>query len=190
MKFTADPTQDKASTFPDGDYFLTCTDVQSMDKYGKPLRSKKNGYDQYILEMTVSDGPYKNRKLWHYLTFIPAVPGVNNGHGMALRCLHAFGLPYEGEIVVEPDMFIDVTVRAKVAVEQNDAQYDPKNVIKKFYVVDDDSNRLPPPPPAETGTPKWVDEGTADGSRRAQAEKTAPTPMPAQAVRAKAPWRR
>ena len=183
VRFRGDANADRSSTYPEGDYFLKCVDVQDTDKGGQPLKSKKKGYDQFILEMAVEGGQYNGRRLWHYLTFIPAVDGENNGHGMVLRCLHAFGIPYDGEIDVEPHMFKDQTIRAKVVVEQNDPKYDPKNVIKKFYVTDDaarkpgHTDQEPPPedePPYEPGS-----EGTPPEQR----EPAKPAP------KAKAPWR-
>lgn len=189
--FRADPTQDKGMTFPDGEYFLNCTDVQDTNKDGEELFSKKSGHKQYILEMTVSEGPYKGRKLWHYLTFIPPVAGENNGHGMVLKCLKSFGLPFDGDLDFDTDLhpskFKGQTVRAKVAIEQNDIAYEPKNVIKRFLVVGDPS-RVPPAPEAA---------GDFDAEaleKEAQARK-APAPAPAKAaaaapVKSKAPWRK
>lgn len=173
MKFNADNTQNKATPFPAGEYLLKCVDIQTLDKNGEELRSKKSGNPMWVLEFDVASGPCEGRKLWHYLNWIPAVAGVNNGHGMALRCLHAFGLPHEGEIDIEPEMLIDKTVSADVAIEQNDPKYDPKNTIKKFHVHDDE------PEPAERAQ---------EPARAAAAPK--PAHAAATAVKARAPWRR
>lgn len=185
VQFQGDASADRGSTFPGDDYFLTCVDVQDKDKDGKALKSKKKGYDQFILEMAVAEGqPYANRRLWHYLTFIPAVKGENNGHGMALRCLHAFGIPFEGNIDVTPEMFKGVTVRAKVVIEQNDPQYDPKNVIKKFYITDDQPQQPAAKPAYEPG----ADEPAPSEQLTRQTEQKPPPAAPAQ--KARAPWRR
>jgi hypothetical protein len=134
-----DASSDKGSTFPEGDYYLKCTDVTSLDKTGNQLKSKKSGNPQFILEMSVSEGQYTNRKIWNYLTFIPK---GQPGHGMVLRCLHAFGLPHDGPVKVKPADFIDVVVKARVTVEES-VGYDPKNVIKKFYVPEGEEQREP-----------------------------------------------
>ena len=192
VQYHGDATADRGSTYPGGDYFLTCVDVQDKDKEGKPLKSKRAGHDQFILEMAVADGPYKGRRLWHYLTFIPAVKGENNGHGMALRCLHAFGIPFEGDIDVVPSMFKDVTVRAKVIVEQNDPQYDPKNAIKKFYISDDQTRKTAEKPPYEPGAEEGQSSNEPEPSETSTREPEPPAsrPAPAPARKARAPWRR
>ncbi len=189
VQYYGDATADRGSTYPGGDYFLECVDVQDKDKEGNPLKSKKAGHDQFILEMAVADGPYKGRRLWHYLTFIPAVKGENNGHGMALRCLHAFGIPFEGNIDVVPKMFMGVTVRAKVIVEQNDPQYDPKNAIKKFYISDDQAERPAEKPAYEPGAEPGQSSREPEPSEKStrQAEPAASSPAPR---KARAPWRR
>ena len=193
VRFQGDATADRGSTYPGGDYFLKCVDIQAKDKHGNDLKSKK-GHDQFILEMMVADNqPYAGRRLWHYLTFIPAVKGENNGHGMALRCLHAFGIPFEGEIEVDPSQFMGVTIRAKVVIEQNDPKYDPKNVIKKFYISEDQPEQTADKPPYEPG----VEQGQHSTqtppppeSEETEPEPAASKPAARPAARAKAPWRR
>lgn len=204
INFIGDPTADTGLTFPEGNYFLTCVGVQDADKDGNQLRSKK-GYDMFVLELVVTTGPQEGKRIWHYLPFIPAIPGTNNGHGMTLRTLKAFGVPFDGSKLIEPSDFTDKVVHAHVVVEQNDPKYDPKNVIKKFLTVDDPS-KVPPPHQAEPqgdGTdfsPEALEEQerqAAAAKPPAQAAPAKPTPAAAGAgkpavptQRAKAPWRR
>ncbi len=126
MKFHGDSSSDTGSYFPEGEYFLQCTGVQDKDKDGNDLKSQK-GNDMWVLEFTVAEGEFKDRKLWHYLVWLPAgVPG----HGMALKCLKAFGIDPNGDIEVVPGHLDGLTVKAVVKVEQSDPKYDPKNVFR------------------------------------------------------------
>lgn len=199
-RFNPDPTADKGSTFPAAEYFLTCTDVSSLDKDGNPLRTAK-GDEKYILEMTVADGQYKGRKLWHTLPFIPAIKGENNGHGMTLKCLKAFGIDIEsGEVDIEPELFMGKTIRAKVKIEPaktvNGKTYDARNQIDRFLVVEDQS-RVPPPAQSDTSFDTGAMEAERGQRQPAPAPVRQPAPAPAAqqtvgagAARAKAPWRR
>ena len=127
MKFRGDGRSDLSGTFPEGEYFLTCTHVQHLDKSEQPLKSKK-GNDMWVLEFTVAEGEHKDRKLWHHLVFIPAgAPG----HGMPLKCLKAFGIDPEGDTDILPEHLEGLTVKARVKVETSD-EYDPANKVARF----------------------------------------------------------
>lgn len=128
MRFKGEAASDPNTTFPEGDYFLRCDAVQSLDKAGLPLTSKK-GNEMWILELSVAEGPHKNRKLWHYLVFLLAgAPG----HGMTLKAIKAFGIDPEGDNDILPEHLQGVTVKAKVSIEEQDG-FEPKNRIARWY---------------------------------------------------------
>ncbi len=129
MRFTGNAAS-AADVFPADDYFLACTHVQDKNKEGQPLVSKK-GNDMWILEMSVNEGPQKDRKLWHYLVFLPAgAPG----HGMTLKTIKAFGIDPEGDIDLLPEHLLNVVVKAKVKVEPGTDEFpEPKNQIARWY---------------------------------------------------------
>lgn len=133
MKFKGNSSSDLSGTFPEGEYYLTCTHVQHLDKDGNPLKSKK-GNDMWVLEFTVAEGPHKDRKLWHHLVFIPE---GQPGHGMPLKCLKAFGIDPEGENEILPEHLLELTVKAKVKVEASD-NYDPANKVARFVTPEGD----------------------------------------------------
>lgn len=183
-----DPSADKSSPIPAGDYFLQVTDVTSTDKEGNTLKSKKNGYEMFILEMTVVGGKFAGRVFPHWLVFIPPVKGVNNGHGMTLRALKALGYDIEsGPVDVQPDELgrRAPTVHAKVTVDPGGPNpnkpgknYDPSNKIDRFYVQEDES-------------PRGESEAEAEPAPQPSAK---PNPEPVAAAaggakKAKAPWR-
>lgn len=178
-----DPTADKATPIPAGDYFLQVTDVTDTDKEGNELKSKKNGYVMFILELTVQGGAYAGRVIPHWLVFIPPVKGVNNGHGMTLRVLHALGYNLEdGPVDVRAEDLRQrkPTVHAKVVVDPGGPNpnkpgknYDPSNKVERFYVQEDESPRA---------------EQAADPEPPAAAQKPAPVAAGG-AKKAKAPWR-
>jgi hypothetical protein len=128
MRFTGNAKSDPNAVYPADDYFLTCTHVQDKDKEGNPLKSKK-GNDMWVLELTVAEGPHKDRKQWHYLVWLPAgAPG----HGMTLKALKAFGIDPEGDNDILPEHLLNVTVKARVGIQEQDG-YEPKNVVDKWY---------------------------------------------------------
>lgn len=136
MRFKGNAASDPNSVYPADDYFLTCTHVQDKDKEGNPLKSKK-GNDMWVLELTVAEGPHQNRKQWHYLVWLPAgAPG----HGMTLKALKAFGIDPEGDNDIEPNQLLNVTVKAKVDIQES-AGYEPKNVVGKWYVPDGEGTK-------------------------------------------------
>lgn len=184
MRFLGDKSKAKdMTTFPAGEYYLTCVDATKYNKNDEELKTK-DGDPMYLLEMAVSEGPYKNRRIWHYFCFFPP---SHDAHGMTLRALHAFGFPNEGEIDIEPEMFVGLSVKARIEIEQNDLRYDPKNVIKKWLIVGDQA-QPPTAQPAPNGgekQPDWVDEGTIEGAQRRRAEQAA-----APATGRRLPWKK
>ncbi len=130
MQFKGNAASDPNACFPADDYFLTCTKVQDKDKNDFPLKSKK-GNDMWVLELTVAEGPHKDRKMWHYLVFIPeGLPA----HGMALKCLKAFGINPEGENEILPEHLLNVMVKAAVKVDDKQDGFEPKNQVAKWYM--------------------------------------------------------
>jgi hypothetical protein len=135
MRITGNAASDPSGSFPEEDpCFIECTFVQTKDQFDNDLKTKEKGYPYWTLELTVTEGQSKGRKMWHNLIFIP--PGMP-GHGMALRCLHAFGLPHEGEIDIEPDDFYRRTASAAVAVETYKSK--PRNVIARWHTPEETS---------------------------------------------------
>lgn len=181
-----DPEASKSLPIPAGDYFLKVTDVTSTNKEGDTLKSKKNGYEMFILEMTVQGGTYAGRVFPHWLVFIPPVKGVNNGHGMTLVALKALGYDIDnGPVDVEPDELgrRAPTVHAKVVVDpggpnpnKTGKNYDPSNKIDRFYVQEDES-------------PRGEAEPEPEAAATAKPAATAPAATSAAKPKAKAPWR-
>lgn len=130
MRYQGSAASDPGSTFPEGDYYLECTAVQDKDKEGNDKKSK-NGNDMWVLELTVKEGEFAGRKVWHYLVWLPAgAPG----HGMTLRAIHAFGHDPEGDNDYTPDHFLNVTVKAFVKIDPAKDGYQASNKIGKWYV--------------------------------------------------------
>lgn len=185
MKFTGNAKSDPNTTYPADDYFLTCTHVQHLDKDGNALKSKK-GNDMWVLELTVAEGPHKDRKQWHYLVWLPAgAPG----HGMVLKALKAFGLNPEGENEILPDHLLNVTVKARVKIDEGDGTFDPKNVVAKWFTPDELAK--PGAADAEAGSAQEPDEATSFDPKKLEqpaAKQAVPQgPPPQQAAPTKKP---
>lgn len=174
MRYKGNAESDPGGTFPKDDYFLKCTHVQDKDKEGNDLISSK-GNNMWVLEFTVAEGPFANRKMWHYLVWLPE---GKPGHGMALRSIHAFGLDPEGENDYNPGHFLNVTVKATVDIDSQPG-YSPKNVIKKWFVPDEVSK--PDPTEGDAQEPN----GKVDESFSPKEEALASSAPPA---KRKAPW--
>ena len=128
------------SPAPDGTYVLQVVD--------KKDQASKKGDPQVILEMEIAEGPHMGRKVWHCLTFIPrgqekqAAPG----HGMALHALHAFGLPYNGELNFDSEELIGRTARVNLGTEMytnKEGVQRHKNVILEFLTDDEPEAKNP-----------------------------------------------
>lgn len=145
---------------PDGDYFITVVDAEE--------KKAKSGRDMLELEFVIAMGPFENKHVWHYLTFIEE--GAK-GHGFTLTALKAFGFAGDGEISLSAADFKGRTVKAKLGVESYEGKE--KNIVKEFYVLDDEQMAAdartvmgeepeapapapakPVPPPAPVSKPK------------------------------------
>lgn len=178
MRFTGNAASDPNSVIPADEYFLCCTHVQDKDKEGNPLKSKK-GNDMWVLEMTVHEGPQKDRKLWHYMVFLAAgAPG----HGMTLKSIKAFGIDPEGDIDLLPEHLLNVVVKAKVKVDPGTDEYpEPKNAIAKWFTPGELAK-----PTAVGGEPNPGESTEADPNGTAQEpDEFDPAKMEKQAAAAK-----
>lgn len=180
MRYTGNAASDPNSTFPIGEYFLTCTHVQDKDEEGNDLVSK-SGNNMWILEFTVSEGPHKDRKMWHYLVWLKA---GKPGHGMTLKSLKAFGIDPEGDNDILPQHLLNVTVKCDVKIDEGDGQFDPKNVVRKWHNPGELSKPGTVATDEEAGTAQEPDEATSFDPK--ELEKPAPKPAPAGAK--KNPW--
>ena len=120
--------------FPEGDYLLECVKVED--------KRTRTGRDMVVLELKVSEGPSAGRKLWHNLTLIPA---GEKGHGFTVAALHAFRLPYDGELDFSTEDFIGRNARAHVAIEEREWE---DKVIKSnkvaYFITGDGHPQLKP----------------------------------------------
>ena len=133
MKYTGNAASDPGATYPKDTYFLECTHIQDKDENGNDLKSKTSGNDMWILELTVKEGQYAGRKLWHYLVWLKAGAPA---HGMTLNALKAFGINPEGENDILPQHLLNVVVKADVDIDAKNEDFPPKNVIRKWHKPD------------------------------------------------------
>ena len=127
-----DGTQERGSfqPIPDGDYVLTVTKVED----GKA----RSGKDKTTLELTIDDGQYARRKIWHSLTWIPV---GEKGHGIAIHALHAFGLDHDGDVDFDTQDFLGRSAKANVVTEEYEGKSN--NKIGYFYTEDNASQAAP-----------------------------------------------
>lgn len=87
----------------------------------KPMRSK-SGYPMVnVTFKVVDDGQYAGRKVFHYVTFLPAKDengDPRKGAGIALFFLACIGEPHEPtKLKIEPFNWIGRTCRARIVIE-------------------------------------------------------------------------
>jgi hypothetical protein len=108
INLTANAAEESGSyePVPEGEYVLTV--IKVTDK------TTSTGRDMVNLELAVDEGPYRDRKVWTNVTFIPA---GEPGHGLMVQALKAFGLPFDGELDFDTSEFEGRTCRAKLVIE-------------------------------------------------------------------------
>ncbi len=62
INFNANPSSDKYTPAPDGDYFLTVVEAEE--------KKAKSGRDMIVLDLVIALGPCEGKPMRHYLTFI------------------------------------------------------------------------------------------------------------------------
>lgn len=125
VQLSADASQEAKGfePLPEGYYFVTVKKVtDGTAKSGRPMA---------LLELEVNDGPWKNRKLWHNVTFIAK---GEKGHGFTVQVLKAFGLQFDGDLDFDTQDFRGQTAQAHVGVEEWTAEgkTGKRNVIVDF----------------------------------------------------------
>ncbi len=127
IQMRADATKETGdfSPVPDGEYVLACTGVQD--------KTTQTGRDMVNLELTVEDGEFKGRKLWTNVTMIP---DGEPGHGMMVHALHAFGMPFDGDLDFETEEFKGRCAKANVVqatyTDAKSGQVKSKNEVKNW----------------------------------------------------------
>ena len=106
------------SPIPAGQYLCRIDEV-TTEKDGKPMVSKKGGYEMWKLSLRLVSGQHKNRIIWDYIVFSPAAEG-------RVKCLRrACGFPVNTEMDFEPDCVRGKTVMVDVLIVNN-VYNDPK----------------------------------------------------------------
>lgn len=114
------------SPCPDGVYVLRVEKAK-----GETTSTRK---PMIKLVLVVDEGPYMGRKVWTNVVFNPK---GENGHGLTVQALHAFGFEYDGDMKIVVKDWEGRTCRAKLASEQY------KKELKSGQVVDRWKNVIP-----------------------------------------------
>ncbi len=92
---------------PEGDYRLKCSEaVESESKSGKPM---------IRMILNPIDPQYAQKKLFFYLVLLNE---DEDGHGLTLHALKQFGQEWEGDVKVDAENFINMTVDAHVVQDE------------------------------------------------------------------------
>lgn len=93
---------------PEGEYLLSISNVTPG--------TTKTGRKKLDLELTIDEGEFLGRKLWNTLVFIPK---GENGHGLMVQTLKAFGLMSgeDNKVSLSYEDFKNRTARARVIID-------------------------------------------------------------------------
>lgn len=143
--FDADATQEAGNyqPAPDGEYVLQVKEVE----YQKT--STKKHMLKLVLE--IAEGPYTGRKVWTNVVFNPK---GQDGHGLTVQALKAFGFEHDGQMSIVPSEWQDRTCRAKLETDSYDKVLDGGATVKRFkniiptagFVTDSDAPKKPAAP--------------------------------------------
>lgn len=143
--FKANKEADKPMTFeaiPEADYILRVKKVLTHS-------ITKTDRNMLTFRLVVDEGEYEGKSVRYNLVFIPEFENneAQKGHGQTVRALKAFGVPYDGDLDVEPSEFLDKVVRARVKkIKDEYATKDPlKPVFTNeiaWFVVEDDGSQV------------------------------------------------
>lgn len=118
-----DPEAKNFTPAPEGEYWLVVKEASDIKDMGP--RITRNGDPYVMVTCEVDEGPYLGKMVWHNVTFMKAgAPGA----GMAVKFLKTIGEPWDGEIDINPAIWIGRRFRAKLKIGK-DNQGRPKNEI-------------------------------------------------------------
>lgn len=144
FSFSADATEQAGNyqPLPDDEYVLKCDECEHV------MTSTK----KHMLKLTllVDEGPFIGRKVWTNIVFNPK---GENGHGLTVQALKAFGFEYDGDMEIDPDEWVGKTCRAKLVkesyvkkLEDGTEQTRWKNVIPTAGFITDGTSANDPMP--------------------------------------------
>ncbi len=106
---------------PEGDYNFVITNTKE---------SKTTSGDNMVnVTCKVADGTFAGRLVWHNVVFLPK---EHKAAGMSKHFLKVIEQPFEGEVIVDPENWIDAFFRAHVKVVEYKGK--PKNEIDEVYL--------------------------------------------------------
>lgn len=105
---------------PEGDYNFVITKTEE--------RMSKNKNPMVHVTCKVLDGTNAGRLVWYNVNFLPK---DNKAAGMSKHFLHVIGQPYEGNVMVNCEDWVDAEFRAHVKVDEFNGK--PQNDIDEVY---------------------------------------------------------
>lgn len=114
------------SPIPEGMYFVEVTGVDA--------KTSKGGLEYFRLEMTVTDGQYKTRKLWDNMFFQGKTEAstVKTMQRVKLIASHLAGIKCEGNVSLTPDRFLGARGWVQALIETRE---DDKGVEKQYNFI-------------------------------------------------------
>jgi len=120
------------SPIPEGTYAFNIGEKETF--------KTRNGDNCVKVELIVSEGEYSGKKVFHYVTFLPA---DNAGAGISKRWLHAIGEEHVGKVTINPSEWQGI-VTCDVAIEEytkKDGTQGKSNKVKQVHLPD--ANDIP-----------------------------------------------
>jgi hypothetical protein len=109
---------------PDGWWPFRIMETESMT-------AKKSGYPMVLAKCKCIDLLHSDKGLiFHYVTFIPK---GQKGDGINVHFRKSIGVPWEGDVVVDPEEWVGKTFMGKVVSEEYDGKT--KNKFKEIAPI-------------------------------------------------------
>lgn len=93
--------------------------------------SKSSGKPMWNMRFSIVDGPFANRKLFHYISFSEKALPMTKA-ALEVLAPELVETQFNPKKVAEEGTMIGRTATAKVGIQKGEGDYEDKNVIKSF----------------------------------------------------------
>ena len=124
---------------PNGEYKGIISSYSEVNTKTKEPLVTRNGDPKINLKITITD-PSEFKGMMIFPDIILYLDPKSRGSGMTKHFLHCIGEPYEGEININPDNWINKTVFMSIELEDPNQWHSKQKSVVKQYKLQEDIN--------------------------------------------------